>query len=347
MNPIQSQEINKLPLLKSHQFIDLQFLNVRPPEQAQPSTLVFVSSVEAAQLARKKGARGFIILEKIFEQTQNLFSDACCVWTCPQINEAMFQVLPLFDPKPQAQGTIHPTALVHATAQLGSQVTIDEYAVIKENVVLADQCWVGAHSVIEASAQIGKNTSIAPHVVIGSFCEIGNECKIASHVTIGSDGFGFFTDKTNTHHKIPQIGKVVIEDQCEIGSHCAIDRATLTETRIKSGSKLDNFCHVAHNVTIGQNAMLAAGFMVAGSTHIGKNLTTAGGVQMNGHIQVVDNVILAGRTGVVSSIEQSGIYGGFPQIPHKENLKVMSSLAILPQLRKQVSKILKHLNIED
>ncbi|MBC7754689.1 MAG: UDP-3-O-(3-hydroxymyristoyl)glucosamine N-acyltransferase, partial [Moraxellaceae bacterium] len=149
------------------------------------------------------------------------------------------------------------------------------------------------------------------------------------------------------HHKIPQIGKVVIEDHCDLGSHCSVDRATLTETRIKAGSKLDNFCHIAHNCEIGENSMLAAGFMTAGSTIMGKNMMTGGGVHLNGHIKIADNVIFAGNTGVVSDVDAPGVYGGFPQVPQKENLRIMSSLAFLPKLRRQVSQIFKHLGLEE
>lgn len=347
MKSVSTQEINKFPILTNHQFTNLEFSNVTAPERATNASLVFTSTVEATKTALKSGAKGFIVLEKIWAEASSLFSKEHCVWTTQHIQACMVQVLPLFNHKPKARHTIHPTAVIHSTAKVGASVTLDEYVVIQENAILHEGCWIGAHSVIEASAEIGSNTRLAPHVVVGSSCIIGKSCDIASHTTIGSDGFGLFTDKNHQHHRIPQIGIVVIEDHCELGSHCSVDRATLTETRIKAGSKFDNFCHVAHNVTIGENALITAGFIVAGSTVIGKNLTTGGGSHIVGHVQICDNVTLTGRTGVTSSIETPGVYGGFPQLPYKESLKVLISFEYLPKMRKQISSILRHLKLEE
>ncbi len=325
----------------------MTFTEVSPPENAQAGSLVFVSTLRMVEDALKNGVMGFVVAEKIYDQAKELLSETPCVWTTKHINGSMVEILPLFDRKPRSQGKIHPSALIDPTARIGKNVSIDEYAVVKENVVIADNCWIGAHTVIEVSASVGSHSILAPHVVIGSFCEIGNSCRISSHTTIGADGFGYYTDHQNTHHKIAQIGKVIIEDSCEFGTHCSVDRATLLETRIKAGSKFDNYCHIAHNVVIGENALAAAGFMVSGSTIIGKNLVTGGGVHIVGHINITDNVVFAGNAGVTSSIDTPGVYGGFPHLPHKENLKVLSSLASLPKLRRQVARLLKHLNLED
>ncbi len=328
MNHTTANEISKFPSLTKQKLNDMNFSNVTTPEKASYSSLVFTSSVALTQTALQNGAKGFIVLEKIYDEVKDLFTNDHCVWTTKQINAAMSEVLHAFDRIPHTIG-VHPSALIHSTAKIGAHVQIGEYAVIKAHV------------------EIGDHTYIATHVVVESYCTIGSHCRIDSHTTIGSDGFGYYTDKSFTHHKIPQIGTVVIEDRCELGSHCSVDRATLTETRIKAGSKLDNFCHIAHNCEIGENSMLAAGFMTAGSVVTGKNMMTGGGVHLNGHIKVADNVVFAGNSGVVSNVEAPGIYGGFPQVPHKENLKIMSSLAFLPKLRRQVSQILKHLNLEE
>lgn len=328
MTDINSADLSKFQTLTKQNLSDIKFARVTTPEKGDSSTLVFTSSLAATETALKNGVMGFIVLEKIYDEVKALFTVKHSVWTTKQVNAAMVEVLTVFDPIPHTIG-IHSSAIVHPSAKIGANVKIGEFTVIRDNVI------------------IGDNTFIAAHVVIESHCEIGSHCRIASHTTIGADGFGYYTDKTFTHHKIPQIGKVVIEDRCELGTHCSVDRATLTETRIKAGSKLDNYCHVAHNCEIGENAILAAGFMVAGSTIIGKNLMTGGGVHMNGHIKIADNVIFAGNSGVVNSVDQPGVYGGFPQVPQKENLKIMSSLAFLPKLRRQVSQILKHLNLDE
>jgi UDP-3-O-[3-hydroxymyristoyl] glucosamine N-acyltransferase len=328
MTDINSTDLNKFQSLTKQNLADTHFTHVTTPEKGNSSSLVFVSSLAMTEIALKNGVTGFIVLEKIFDDVKALFSVKHSVWTTKQIPAAMSEVLTIFDRIPHTIG-VHTSAIVHPTAKIGNNVRIGEYAVIKDHVI------------------IGDNTYIAAHVVVESYCEIGSHCRIASHTTIGGDGFGYYTDKTFTHHKIPQIGKVVIEDRCELGTHCSVDRATLTETRIKAGSKLDNFCHIAHNCEIGENSILAAGFMVAGSTKTGKNMMTAGGVHMNGHIKVADNVIFAGNAGVVSDVDAPGAYGGYPQVPLKESLKIMSSLSHLPQLRRHVAKILKHLGLDE
>lgn len=307
-----------------------QIHEVQPAEQAHANSLVFASSPELFELALSKKATCFILSEKVFESLQASISSELTIWTCKNIQEAMSQILPLFDLKMKhLKHGIHPTAVIHPTAKISSSAHI------------------GAFTVVDAYAVVGDDSLIYPHVYIGPYCEVGQRCHISAHVTIGSDGFGFYTDKKFQHHKIPQIGKVIIEDDCEFGSHCAIDRATLTETRIKKGSKFDNFCHIAHNVQIGENALVAAGFIVAGSSIIGKNLMTSGGVHALGHLKIADNVILSARAGVAQSIEQSGMYGGYPLEPHKESIKTLMTLPQVKKIRKQVNRILRHLNLNE
>ncbi|MEQ1721883.1 MAG: UDP-3-O-(3-hydroxymyristoyl)glucosamine N-acyltransferase [Pseudobdellovibrio sp.] len=303
---------------------------VLPAEIATTESLVFASSKLLCEKAIENKVAALILTETVYAEVEKQFPKNVSVWTTKNIHAAMSSVLQLFDLKRDflTQG-VHPTAQIHPTAKISAKAHI------------------GAFAVIEAHASIGDDTIIFPHVYVGPYCEVGARCYISSFVAIGSDGFGFYTDKTFKHHKVPQIGRVVIEDDCEFGAHCAIDRATLTETRIKKGSKFDNFCHIAHNVTFGENALVAAGFIVAGSTTIGKNLMTSGGVHILGHLTVPDNVILSGRAGVTQSIEKSGMYGGFPLEEHRESTKTHVSIPHIKKLRKQVRKILKHLNLNE
>lgn len=325
----------------------MNFSMVQPAELATSNSLVFISSKQMLETALTAGARGFIILEKLYSELAPLLQSDMWSATTPNIHWAMSDVLTIFDiNKILTPAAIHPTAVISSTAHIGKNVSIAPYVVIEDHVHIEDNVTIGSHTVIEHHAKIGQYTHLSPHITIGSNCSVGKNCRIASHVAIGSDGFGFFTDKTFTHHKIAQIGNVVIEDNVELGAHCAIDRATLTETRIKSGSKFDNHCHIAHNCVIGENAVIAAGFIVAGSTIIGKNLMSSGGVGVLGHLKVTDNVILTARTGVINSIDKPGMYGGFPAVDHKENLKTMAAISNLTKMRKQLNAVLKHLGLE-
>lgn len=332
MNSIPVERITEAAgsTLTSRQSFATSVTSVLPPDSASSDSLVFISKKEHLLLVEEKKIKAVIVLEKLFLESMELLPSGIQLWTTVNIQQAMTKILPLFDKNAAFyREGVHPAAVIHPTA------------------VIHPKAHIGAFAFIGAYAKVDEDTVIWPHVYVGPFCEIGKRCYIAAHTTIGSDGFGFFSDSKFNHHKIPQIGKVVIEDDCEFGAHCAIDRATLTETRIKRGSKFDNFCHIAHNVEIGENALVAAGFIVAGSTRIGKNLMTSGGVHALGHLTIPDNVILSARAGVTQDIEKPGMYGGFPLESHKESIKTLMSVPHIKKLRKQVTKILNHLNIKD
>jgi UDP-3-O-[3-hydroxymyristoyl] glucosamine N-acyltransferase len=348
MKSVSSQNLIHLKSLKLQYPADITFSNVRPAEMSDSNSLVFVSTKNMLEVALNNKVQGFIILEKIYSETKDLLSKNFFVATTQNIQWAMSEILFLFDKNklPAPSKNIHTTAIINPTARIGKNVSVAPYAVIENDVVIEDNVSIGAHTVIEHNSVIQENTEISAHVFVGSYSQIGKNCKIASHVVLGSDGFGFFTDKNFTHHKIAQIGIVVLEDNVELGAHCAIDRATLTETRIKSGSKFDNHCHIAHNCVIGENAAVAAGFIVAGSTTIGKNFMSSGNVGVLGHLKLTDHIVLTARTGVINSLEKSGVYGGFPAIEHKENLKILAVTSHLPKIKKQITQIMKHLGLE-
>lgn len=332
MKSISIDQINSKNshVLTLRQKSDVFLTEVLPPERASASSLVFASNKTLFQKALENKARALIINESVFNEIQNEIPPDIALWTTKSIQQAMSSVLLLFDAKTAFLNPgIHSTACVHPSARV------------------SESAHIGAYSVIEAHAVVGENTVIYPHVYVGAYCEIGKRCSISPFVSIGSDGFGFFTDNNFTHHRIPQVGRVIIEDDCEFGPHCAVDRATLTETRIGKGSKFDNHCHIAHNVQFGENALVAAGFIVAGSTIIGKNLMTSGGVHALGHLRIADNVILSARAGVTQNIDQPGMYGGYPLEPHRESVKTHVSLPHLKKIRKQVHRILKHLNLKE
>lgn len=332
MNSMSVDDITRLGAgtISLQQRVPCEVRYVHRPSESGENSLVFISSVAQLEQALKLGAKAFILLQKSVGNCASMLSSHHSVWHTNNIQKAMSALLPHFDLKSQfLKPGVHPLASIHPTA------------------VIAPTAHIGAYAVIEAYALVGEQTIIYPHVYIGHYCEIGNHCLISAHTTIGSDGFGFFTDSTGLHHKIPQIGRVIIEDHCELGSHCAIDRATLHETRIKSGSKFDNFCHIAHNVEIGENALVAAGFMAAGSAKIGRNFTASGGVHTLGHLQIADGVILSARAGVTQSIEKSGVYGGYPLESHKESVKTLVTIPHIKKMRKQINKIIRHLNLQD
>jgi len=324
---------------------------VLPPESAGPDELTFVSNQAQFDGALERRASMIIALDKVLKVASLGTSPQILIFKTPNIARAMSVVLPLFDQKKSRFDwgeNCHPSAVIHPTAKIGENVKIGPHAVIGAKAQIGDNTIIGAGSVIEAQARIGARSLLHSQVFVGAQCEIGDECEIHPHTTIGSDGFGFTTDSTDGkfhHHKIPQLGKVVIENNVEIGANCAIDRATLTVTRIKSGTKFDNFCHVAHNCELGENGLYAAGFFVAGSSKIGQRFMCGGNVVVTSHVELTDGVILAGRSTVTNDVTEPGQYGGYPLQPLKDAMKTISSLVHIYDLRKKVQNILKHLEI--
>ena len=240
-------------------------------------------------------------------------------------------------------GQRHPTAVVHADAQIGERVFLGPYCVIGAHAVIGDRCMIGAHAVIENHAQLGAGCVIHPHVFVGSACEIGRDCEIHPHTSIGSDGFGYAVEADGTPRKISHLGNVKIGDGVEIGSNCAIDRATLTSTYVRSGTKLDNICHIAHNCDLGENGFYTAGFMMGGSTKIGRQFVTGGCSVVTSHVTLGDNVVLAGRSAVTNDVPDAGPYGGYPLQPLKEAMKTAVSIGHLNEIRRNLKRVMKHL----
>lgn len=317
---------------------------VLPPEICDAESLVFVSKPD--QLAKALSIKAPII---VAHKSLPLPQDAhCALFQAGSIQLGMAAILPLFDGKMNRfnqETKIHPTAIIHPTAHLGKNVGVGPYTVIGEHTKIGDGCTIGAHTVIESFAEIGDHTLLHPQVFVGAHCTLGSHCEIHPHTTIGSDGFAFAMTKEGTHKKIPQIGRVIIGNNVELGANCAIDRAALTETRIGHGTKMDNFCHVAHNVVIGNNCVMAAGFKVAGSTTIGNNCMFGGETAVSDHITVCDRVIIAGRGAVTFSITEPGQYGGHPIEPLKDSLRTLTNKTHITKMRKDLARVLKHLGL--
>ncbi len=323
--------------------------SVLPPEKAISEGLVFVSNEKQLSQALEAQAKIIIALDKVLKDRPKI-PDHLLLFTTKNISQSMARVLSLFDQKMSRFDwgiDLHPSATIHPLARLGKNVKVGPHAIIGAQAHIGDFSVIGAGTVVEKGARIGTKTLLHPQVFIGADCEIGSHCEIHPHTTIGSDGFGFASDENFKHHKISQLGKVIIEDRVEIGANCAIDRATLTATRIRAGSKFDNLCHVAHNCELGEDCLFAAGFFIAGSSKIGSRFMCGGNVAVTTHVELADGVILAGRSAVTNNITAAGQYGGYPLQPLKEALKTIANLGTLNQMRKNLHKIMKHLQLND
>ena len=245
---------------------------------------------------------------------------------------ALGKLLEIFYPQPEmVQKGIHPSAVVDDSAILGNHVRIGALCSVGADCVLGDDVILHPRVVLYPGVSIGEGSLIHSGVIIRENVRIGKRVVIQNGAIIGSDGFGFAADE-GEYRKIPQVGTVVIEDDVEIGANTTIDRATLGETRIKHGTKLDNLIQVAHNVEIGEDTVIAAQTGISGSTKIGKGCRIAGQVGFVGHITIGDGVMIGAQSGIPHSIPAGEIHSGYPAIPHKEWLRLNVYLKRLPEL---------------
>lgn len=233
---------------------------------------------------------------------------------------------------------------------------IHESAVIDDSVALGDNVAVGPFCQICADARVGDNTTILAGSFIGEDVHIGSECLIYPNVTvregsrigdrvilqpgvvIGADGFGFAKDG-QTHHKVPQIGRVIIEDDVEIGANSTVDRATTGETRIRRGSKIDNLVQIAHNVVVGEDSIIAAQVGISGSTELGKNVVLAGQAGLVGHITIGDGAVVGAQGGVTKSIPANTTVSGYPAREHNKARRLWALTNRLPDLFERVKEL--------
>ncbi|MCI6153413.1 UDP-3-O-(3-hydroxymyristoyl)glucosamine N-acyltransferase [Fusobacterium perfoetens] len=229
------------------------------------------------------------------------------------------------------------------SAKIGNNVEIAPHVYIGHDVIIGDNCKIYPNVTICEGVKLGKDCIIYPNVTIREFCEIGDRVILQPGVVIGGDGYGFV--KVNGNNiKIEQIGKVIIEDDVEIGANTTIDRGTIGDTIIKQYSKLDNLIQIAHNVIIGKNFLAASQVGIAGSTEVGDNVTFGGQVGVGGHIKIANNVTVAAKGGITGNItEENQVLGGYPLMPLKDDLKVKATIKKLPELMKKIKTLEKEL----
>ncbi len=235
---------------------------------------------------------------------------------------------------------IHPTAIVAKDAILGANVAIGPYAVVESGAKIGDGSSIGALSFIGHKTALGKNCKIYPRVTLREEITLGDRVTVHSGTVIGTDGFGYaFINKE--HVKIPQIGTVEIDDDVEIGSNAAIDRATMGKTVIGAGSKIDNLVQIAHNVKLGKGCIIVSQAGIAGSCNLGNFVTLAGQVGIGDHVNIGDGVIAAAQSGVPNDVPAGSIIFGSPARPIREERKIQVIIGKLPEIYDDIKKLKK------
>ncbi|MCM8811473.1 MAG: UDP-3-O-(3-hydroxymyristoyl)glucosamine N-acyltransferase [Candidatus Omnitrophica bacterium] len=233
---------------------------------------------------------------------------------------------------------VSPRAFIGKGVRVGKGAAVGPFAVVEEGASIGDRTVVYAGAYIGRDASVGNDCLIYPHVTIRERVEIGHRVIVHSGSVIGSDGFGFATVQ-GVHHKIPQIGTVIVEDDVEIGANVTIDRARFGKTLIGRGTKIDNLVQIAHNVIVGPNSILVSQSGISGSTVLGSNVVLAGQAGLVGHITIGDNVMVGGQSGVTKSVPPNTHVWGIPAKPLAKAKRINAVVQRLPELHKTVEML--------
>lgn len=253
---------------------------------------------------------------------------------CPAPRQSFFRIAELFAPAPEVLG-VHASAVIDPTAVLGQGVAVGANAVIAAGVRVGDRSSIGAGCYLGPGVTLGADCLVEPNATIQRDSQLGDRCIVHSGAVIGGDGFGFSWDGSG-HRKVPQLGRVVIEDDVDIGCNSCVDRATLGETRIRRGTKIDNLVQVAHNTDIGAHVILVSQAGVAGSSKVGTGAVIAGQVAISDHVEVGAGARVGGQSGVTKDVPAGATVFGTPARPMKDTLRELGALAQLPALLKQI-----------
>jgi UDP-3-O-[3-hydroxymyristoyl] glucosamine N-acyltransferase len=258
--------------------------------------------------------------------------------------KSMPKILGLFEKKLVFEPGVHEGAAVDGSAILAEGAAVLPHAYIGKNVKLGKNTVIHPFAYVGEDVGIGDDCEIHPLVYVGSRTEIGNRVIVFPGAILGADGFGFVRED-DKYVRIPQLGRVVIEDDCEIGACATIDRATLGETRVRRGTKIDNLVMVAHNVEIGEDSVIAGQSGIAGSSKVGSGAVLAGQVGIADHLEIADGVVITAKTGVAKDILKKGVYSGYFARERAEFMKAQSIYYRLPELLERIRRIEKELNL--
>ena len=307
---------------------NVQLTGIASVQSAGPGDLIFVD--DEKHLDSALGSRAAAVITGDFA-TGKPSSKPLLLATQPRL--AFARAAQLLCPKAERKPGVDPSAIVHPSAKLASEVTIDERVVIGEGAIIGEATRIGAGSVIGAKVIIGGNCNLYPNVTIYHGVRIGDRVIVHSGAVLGSDGFGYVRDQATGHYeKFPQVGRLEIEDDVEIGANTTIDRGTLDVTRIGRGTKIDNLVHIAHNCQIGEDVVIAAQTGLSGSAVLENGVVVAGQVGIADHVRVEAGAILGAQCGVPSNkvIRGKGVvFWGTPARPLREYLKELAMLARL------------------
>jgi UDP-3-O-[3-hydroxymyristoyl] glucosamine N-acyltransferase len=312
---------------------DVEIVRVAGIQHAQPGDLTFLADpkYEAALAATQASA---VLLR------EGSASGAPCavLWTRdPYLSFA--RAVALFAPPWRPAAGVHPMAAVGADVQLGRNVSIGAFVAVADGAVIGDDTVIFPNVTIGPGARIGQECVIHSNVAIRERVVVGDRVILQNGVVLGGDGYGFVRRGDGTHEKIPQIADVVIEDDVELGANTTVDRPAVGETRIRSGTKIDNLVQVAHGVSVGRNVLMAAQVGIAGSTDIEDDVIFGGQVGVGGHLTIGRGSVAVGQSGVTKSLPPGAMVAGYPAIDGHEWRRASVIFKRLPELKRRIEEL--------
>jgi UDP-3-O-[3-hydroxymyristoyl] glucosamine N-acyltransferase len=313
---------------------DTEITGLNGIEQAGPAEITFVANPKYAAAARLTKAAAVIVARDF-----PVIPAATLRVEDPYLSFA--RALELFhQPLLYAPGR-HATAVIHPTAKIGLDAHIGPYVVVDENVEIGDHAVLLAHVVIYRGVKIGNNFFAHANAIVRENCRIGNGALLHNGVVVGSDGFGFAKTPEGRWHKIPQPAPVVIEDDVEVQANSCIDRASVGETRVRRGAKIDNLVQVGHGSQVGEDALLCSQVGLGGSTEIGNRVILTGQVGVVGHCKIGEGAIVTPQSGVANDVPAGALVSGAPAVDHKLWLKYSAVLPKLPEMARALRAMLR------
>ncbi|HEV2118011.1 MAG TPA: UDP-3-O-(3-hydroxymyristoyl)glucosamine N-acyltransferase [Terriglobales bacterium] len=298
-------------------------------EEAGPGQLTFVANPRYAAAARSTKAAAVIVSDDFPAANTALLRSRN-----PYLDFA--RAIELFFRPPKYPVGVHSTAVIHPSAKLGKNASIGPYVVVDEDVHIGKNCVLLAHVVIYRGVRIGHNFLAHAHAVVRENCRLGDNVTLQNGVVIGGDGFGFAKDNEGRWRKIAQSGPAVLEDDVEVQANACVDRASIGETRVGRGTRIDNLVQVGHGSHVGNNTLLCAQVGLAGSTEVGDNVILAGQVGVAGHCKIGDGVIATAQSGIPNDVAAGKVVSGYPAIDNKLWLRCVAVFNRLPELMKMV-----------
>ena len=315
----------------------LEIRGVAGMEQAGADQLTFLANPKYAHKVKHSRA-GAILVAAWIEG----IAPAQLISANPYLDFA--RALALFYQPPRPAAGVHPMASIAPSARVGENASIGAFAVVGENAVIGRNAILHPHVVIYDGAVIGDDFLAHSHSVVREFCRVGDRVTLQNGVVVGGDGFGFAKSADGKHHKIVQSGVTVIEDDVEIQTLTSVDRATVGETRVKRGAKIDSLVQIGHACVVGEDNILCAQTGLAGSSILEKNVLLAGQVGVSGHLTIHDNAVIYAQSGIGGDVGKGAVMSGSPAFDARQWLRAITAFQKLPEIQKAVRELERRLH---